>query len=61
MASRRLSSSQITRLIEGCEIVSEVTGLSVSEIVSVLLGAPNEEPDEGRFSEPQPIKKAQEA
>jgi hypothetical protein len=41
MASRRLSTNQVALLVEGAEMVAQATGLSVAEIVSLVLSEPS--------------------
>jgi hypothetical protein len=46
MATRRLSNTQVTKLVEGAEAISEAVGLSVAEVVALVLSEPedNDEP-----------------
>ena len=47
MATRRMSSTQVAKLVEGAEMIGEATGLSVAEVVSLVLSEPEgEEPKE---------------
>ena len=48
--SRRLSVTQVLRLIEGAEMVSLATGLSISEVVNLVLSEP---PEDARDEEGQ--------
>lgn len=43
MATRRLSATQVTKLVEGAEMVAEAVGLSVGEVVALVLSEPQEE------------------
>jgi hypothetical protein len=51
MSVRRLSVSQILQLIEGAESISSAIGLSVSEIINLLLSEPENERDEEELEE----------
>lgn len=42
MAARRLTTNQIMVLIEGAEMVGNATGLSVAEVVHLVLSEPVE-------------------
>jgi len=57
-----MSANQVAKLVEGAEMIAEATGLSVAEIVSLVLSEPaqqiEETPDEW-LREPA-LKKTQE-
>jgi hypothetical protein len=46
MTTKRMNAQQIVRLVEGAEIMAEVTGVSVSIIVAGSLGVEIEEADD---------------
>jgi hypothetical protein len=48
--ARRLTVNQVMQLIEGAELVAQSTGLSISEVVNLVLNEPEEEP----VAEPRP-------
>jgi hypothetical protein len=46
VAARRLSTIQVGLLVEGAEMVAEAVGLSVAEVVSLVLSEPSHEQEE---------------
>lgn len=40
MSVRRMSLPQVMKLVEGAELIAQVTGLSISEIVNLVLDEP---------------------
>jgi hypothetical protein len=50
MSVRRLSVTQVLHLIEGAEMVAAATGLSISEVVNLVLSEP---PEDARDEEGQ--------
>ena len=56
MSNRRLTTNQVLNLIEGAEMVAQATGLSVSEVVTIVLSEPvvqeEKQPDEGERLRP---------
>jgi len=40
MAQKRWTTSQVQRLVEGAELIAQASGLSVSEVINVVVGEP---------------------